>query len=294
MNRNQKKCLAQSTLVHALVLGGLFSSLVIQPSPEPPKPKPLQLASVSRVEAALAAQSKQAEPVPVPVPVPPQPEQPAQEKVEQVEPRSKPKPEPKAQQQNKPKVEKPKVKQESEPKPKPKPKAESQSKPKPEPKKKVIQPSLERVTRSNPLTAAKTEKTLAPQPDPSAQFQNTVQQKLSSIRQNLSATSTIQVPGNVGSPVDAERYSRWVRESYENAWNRPDAAQRDNSTVKVRVLVKRDGSIASATIISKSGDAILDQSIQRALDLVKKLPRFPDGLQETQMEFTINFNLKSR
>jgi protein TonB len=280
MNRNQKKCLAQSTLIHALVLGGVFSSIVIQPSPEPPKPMPLQLASASRVEAILAAQSKQADPI---EPLP-EPEPPAQEKVVQPEP----KPEPKPKQQAKPKVEQPKVKQETKPKPKAEPK------PKPKPEKKVIKPNLERVTRSNPLTSVKTEKTVTPQPDPTAQFQNTVQQKLSSIRQNLSATSTIQAPSNVGSPVDSERYARWVRESYENAWNRPDAAQRDNSTVKVRVLVKRDGSIISANIISKSGDLLLDQSIQRALDLVKKLPRFPDGIQEPQMEFTINFNLKSR
>jgi protein TonB len=280
MNRNQKKCLAQSTLIHALVLGGVFSSIVIQPSPEPPKPMPLQLASASRVEAILAAQSKQADPI---EPLP-EPEPPAQEKVVQPEP----KPEPKPKQQAKPKVEQPKVKQETKPKPKAEPK------PKPKPEKKVIKPNLERVTRSNPLTAVKTEKPITPKPDPSAQFQNTVQQKLNSIRQNLSATSTIQAPSNVGSPVDSERYARWVRESYENAWNRPDAAQRDNSTVKVRVLVKRDGSIISANIISKSGDPLLDQSIQRALDLVKKLPRFPDGIQESQMEFTINFNLKSR
>ena len=288
MNRNQKKCLAQSTLIHTLVLGGLFSSLVIQPSPEPPKPKPLQLASASRVEALLAAQSKQADPIepqPEPEPVPP-----AQEKVVQPEP----KPQPKPKQQAKPKVEQPKVKQETQPKPKPKAEAKPQPKPTPKPEKKVIKPNLEMVTRSNPLTEVKTEKLVTPQPDPSSQFQNTVQQKLNSIRQNLSATSTIQAPSNVGSPVDSERYARWVRESYENAWNRPDAAQRDNSKVKVRVLVKRDGSIISATIISKSGDPLLDQSIQRALDLVKKLPRFPDGIQEPQMEFTINFNLKSK
>lgn len=286
MNRNQKKCLAQSTLIHALVLGGLFSSLVIQPIPEPPKPMPLQLASASRVEALLAAQSKPADTIP-PQPEP-KPEPPAQEKVVQPEP----KPQPKPKQQAKPKVEQPKAKQET--KPKPKAEAKPQPKPTPKPEKKVIKPNLERVTRSNPLTEVKTEKPVTPQPDPSAQFKNTVQQKLNSIRQNLSATSTIQAPSNVGSPVDSERYARWVRESYENAWNRPDAAQRDNSTVKVRVLVKRDGSIISATIISKSGDPLLDQSIQRALDLVKKLPRFPDGIQEPQMEFTINFNLKSR
>jgi TonB family protein len=250
---------------------------------------PLQLASASRVEALLASQSKQADPIE------PQPEPPVQEKVVQPEPQPKPEPKPQPKPQPKPKEQaKPKVEQPKTPKVKQETKPRAEAKPKPKPEKKVIKPNLERVTRSNPLTSVKTEKTVTPQPDPTAQFQNTVQQKLSSIRQNLSATSTIQAPSNVGSPVDSERYARWVRESYENAWNRPDAAQRDNSTVKVRVLVKRDGSIISANIISKSGDLLLDQSIQRALDLVKKLPRFPDGIQEPQMEFTINFNLKSR
>lgn len=287
MNRHQKKCLALSTLGHVLILGGLLFSLGIQPVAEPPKPKPLQLASASRIESVLAAQQKKAEPIP-------QQQQEPEPKPEPVKPP--PEPEPKPQPKPAPKP-KPEVKSPVKPKPQPKKeKAPQETKPAPNPKKRVIQPNLQKVTRENPLTAQKTERkvTPKPQPDPNIQLQQKIQNQVQAMRQNLSGSSTIQVPETAGSPLDAERYARWVRERYENAWTQPEAAQRASSTVSVKVVVARDGTIISSKILTRSRDPLLDDSIQRALNLVKQLPRFPDGLQEQQMEFTINFNLKSR
>lgn len=294
MNRNQKKCLALSSLGHVLILGGLLFSLGIQPVPEPPKPKPLQLASASRIESVLAARQKvveetQAQQEPKPEPIQPEPKpkpEPAPEPTPTPKPAPKPAPKPK-----------PEVKSPTQPKPQPKKeKAPQETKPAPKPSKRVIKPNLQKVTRENPLTAQKTERkvTPKPQPDPNLKLQQKIQDQVQAMRQNLSGSSTIQVPETSGSPLDAERYARWVRERYENAWTQPEAAQRASSTVSVKVVVSRDGTIISSRIQSRSGDSTLDDSIQRALNLVKQLPRFPDGLQEQQMEFTINFNLKSR
>ncbi len=270
---------------HILVLGGLIISVGIQPPVEPPKPKPLQLTSASRIEALLAARAQSQEEAREVEPAQPTP-QPDPEPKPQPHPKPKPKPLP----QTQPKVEtKPQPKKDS-PKPTPAPKP----KPKPKPQKRVIRPNLEKVSRQNPLTSKRAERKPAPQPDPNAQFQKNVQNKLQAIRQNLSGTSTIQVPESSGSPLDAERYARWVRDRYENSWTRPDAAQKASATVSVKIVVARDGTIISETISRRSGDPLLDASIERALKLVKRLPGFPDGLQEPQTEFTINFNLKSK
>jgi TonB family protein len=58
--------------------------------------------------------------------------------------------------------------------------------------------------------------------------------------------------------------------------------------------VARDGRIIRATIVDRSGNRVLDLSVQKALDSVTKLPPFPEGSRDDQRTFTIDFNLKAK
>jgi TonB family protein len=105
------------------------------------------------------------------------------------------------------------------------------------------------------------------------------------------ATTTIRVPPNQKSYAN---YAQAVKSIYERNWSPPEETSRDDATVQVQVIINRDGSIHSARIINRSGEASVDASIDATLRRVKTLPPFPDGATESRRTFTIEFNLKAR
>ena len=116
-----------------------------------------------------------------------------------------------------------------------------------------------------------------------------------SLRQDLSAKMTIDTdfgPGG-GGPA-AANYAEVVRSVYWHAWIAPDDTASDQAITKVRVTISRDGLVLSAKIIEPSGDSQADQSVQRTLDRVTKLPPFEEGAKDTQRTYIINFNLKAK
>jgi TolA protein len=89
-------------------------------------------------------------------------------------------------------------------------------------------------------------------------------------------------------------YALMVKMVYEDAWQIPSDLQDEDSTAKVTVTIARSGDVLSARIERRSGNSVLDKSVQRALDRVKFVAKFPEGSKEEQRTFTINFNLKSK
>ena len=119
-------------------------------------------------------------------------------------------------------------------------------------------------------------------------FQNAVR----SLRNNLTSTTTIDMPGN--SSAAYANYASVVKSVYEQAWVPPDDAQNDDANVKVTVTIARDGTVNSARILTPSGDAGVDASVQRTLDRVTFIAPFPEGTTEPERTYTINFNLKAK
>jgi outer membrane biosynthesis protein TonB len=107
------------------------------------------------------------------------------------------------------------------------------------------------------------------------------------------STTTIGVPGPGGSAY--ANYAQYVKSVYDAAWLVPSDIDDTVSTVKVRITIARDGTIRSAIILSRSANAVINRSVQRALDEVKTIGKsFPEGAREDQRVFEINFNLKAR
>ena len=89
-------------------------------------------------------------------------------------------------------------------------------------------------------------------------------------------------------------YAQWVKTVYEDAWVIPNDLLDEDSTAKVVITIARNGHVLSARIERRSGNSILDKSVQRTLDKVKFVAPFPEGSREEQRTFTINFNLQAK
>ncbi|HKQ37572.1 MAG TPA: energy transducer TonB [Verrucomicrobiae bacterium] len=89
-------------------------------------------------------------------------------------------------------------------------------------------------------------------------------------------------------------YDALVKAIYDDAWDVNDSMTDDDSTAKVKIVIARSGKVVSAYIERRSGNSLLDKSVQRALDKVKFVAPFPAGSNDEQRTFTINFNLKAK
>jgi TonB family protein len=145
-----------------------------------------------------------------------------------------------------------------------------------------VQISTQPVTRTAPKNS--------PTTDNSQQQQRLAQASRSALRNlkgNLTSATTVDVPGN--SSVAYANYAAVVKSVYEQAWILPNDVS-DNANTKVSVTIANDGIVISARIITPSGDAGLDASVQRTLERVKSIAPFPEGATEKERTYIINFN----
>jgi len=110
----------------------------------------------------------------------------------------------------------------------------------------------------------------------------------------LSSGSLSAVPLGPGGESYAN-YGVFVLSVYDWAWQPPAEIADEGATVKVKVVIAREGKVISSEILSKSGIAALDKSVREALGRVDDIGKsFPEGAKEDQRVFIINFNLKAR
>jgi TonB family protein len=119
-----------------------------------------------------------------------------------------------------------------------------------------------------------------------------IKNAIRNLKKNFSPSTTVDMPGN--STAAYANYASVVKSIYEQAWTPPDDSASDEANVKVKVIIASDGTVVSAHILSPSGDAGLDDSIQRTLDRVTFIAPFPEGTRDRQRTYIINFNLKAK
>jgi protein TonB len=270
MNRLQKKCVMATAGVHLLLLVILFVGPAFFYSK--PKADDLQVLDVipaHLIDAAFNSGVANAQPPPPAPAAPPQPPPPAPvftppvpvpEKIVKAEPV---KPPDKLSPDN----------------------LEPVKTAKTEPRK--IQISTQLVTRTAPKNS--------PAADNSQQQQRQAQairSALRNLKSNLTPGTTIDMPGN--SSVAYANYASVVKSIYEQAWVPPDNADNDEANAKVSVTIANDGTVISAHIVTPSGDAGVDASVQRTLNRVTFIEPFPDGAKEKERTYIINFNLKTK
>ena len=278
MNRLQKHCVLVSTGLHLLLLVALlFGSGFRSKQPERPDIKSFHMMSSSVMESLLddpadAAGKQEPEPV-IKTPVA---EPPPEEIKEPETPKAEPAPRPE-----------PVVK----PRPKPEPTkvpaiSKRIEKPKPKPAKPVIKVS--RIYKSNTTRRKPSAKNQQPRvPRPSVP-QVTLNQNLNKVGggSRLKGVTTIS-----GSSLG--KYGLLVQSAYDRQWRQPNGISSRDLTVKVKVIVAKDGSIQSAKISQSSGISAMDQSIERAIQMVQRIAKAPPkGASLSNRTFILNFNLK--
>jgi TonB family protein len=112
------------------------------------------------------------------------------------------------------------------------------------------------------------------------------------LKQNLSQSTTVDMPGT--SSVAYANYASVVRSVYDAAWTLPDTVANDEENVKISVTIANDGTVITARIVTPSGDAPVDATVQKALERVKFVAPFPEGATEKERTYVINFNPKAK
>ncbi|HAO80004.1 MAG TPA: hypothetical protein DCQ92_13740 [Verrucomicrobia subdivision 3 bacterium] len=276
MNRLQKKCLIATAGFHLLLL----VILLVGPGFFTAKPKMddtqvLEVIPANLIDAAFSSGVKAAQPPP-PTPI-----------VKPPEPQPQPTPEPP----------KPVVKPEPVKPPDKLPPDDLKPvvKPSTKPPEHIIKPDLKPIVRKTPPkntdnseaeNAAKEQKRLRDQ------RLKAFKSALTSIKENSSSATTVEMPG--ASSVSYANYASVVKSIYEREWRTPDDAASDDANTRVSVTIARDGTVLSSRMLTPSGDASVDRSVQRTLDRVTFIAPFPDGSKEKEKTFIINFNLKSK
>jgi TonB family protein len=274
MNRLQKKCVIATAGVHLLLVVILF----VGPAFFYSKPKADDLQVLDVIPANLidapfnSGVANATPPPPAPVVAPPQPPPP----VPVVTPPA-PAPEPEKVEKAEP-VKPPDKLSPDELRP-----VEKTSKTEPH----KIQISTQLVARTAPKNS--------PAADNSQQQQRLAQASQSVLRilkSNLTSDTTIDMPGN--SSVAYADYGRAVTSIYDQAWSLPANIANDEANAKVSVTIASDGTVISARIVTPSGDAHVDASVQRTLERVKFIAPFPKDATEKERTYIINFNLKTK
>ncbi len=110
--------------------------------------------------------------------------------------------------------------------------------------------------------------------------------------------SKAEAGGSVGSPVEGisiRIYQMEVEERIKSNWQYPvaltTAAQRRGLVATVVVKVRQDGTILRAWFTDRSGNAVYDASVMKAVERSNPLPPFPEGYNRGEDEMEIRFDL---
>ena len=286
MDRLQKKCLIATAGMHLLLIlilivgPGFFKST---PKMDDKTPVLVMIPTTLTDSKMNSGQQTPTQPPPQPKPLPPQPKP----EVTPPPPEPKPTPEPP----------KPVVKQEEPDQP------DQPDKPSPDavvPVKPVKhKPHVIKVDTSHPIkrTIKQTDNTDAEADAKEVKRERDAARRaftsaMKNIEKNSSTATVVTMPGT--SSVSYANFAQAVKSIYDRAWTAPDDASNDDANTVVKVTIASDGTVVSSRIVTPSGDAKVDASVQRALDNVTYIGPFPEGATEKTRTFTINFNLQSK
>jgi colicin import membrane protein len=87
-------------------------------------------------------------------------------------------------------------------------------------------------------------------------------------------------------------YAAEAKSLIQSNWHYPpDLASGKEPVATVVLMVKNDGTILQSRIEKRSGDALFDESVMKAIERSNPLPPFPEGYRKTHEEININFDL---
>ena len=168
------------------------------------------------------------------------------------------------------------------PRPKPKPVQKKVEPPKPKPKIKVNLIPVN--TRPDPKQVEQTERAGAEAARKKQAQDKKTEQTLNNIRSQLS-DSTEVIVSQGGLKAD---YKAMIERTYRQAWVSHQKFG-GNPVVRIKITVRRDGSVIGHSIVKKSGLRDADLALKKVVERVRKFEPFYAGMKGLQQTFDINF-----
>ena len=123
-----------------------------------------------------------------------------------------------------------------------------------------------------------------------------IRNALRSLRNGLASGSGAGagLPGGGDGGGGQANYRDVVYSIYNQAWTLPASIANDDENIIATVTIASDGTVLNARIVTPSGDAPADASVQRTLERVTFIAPFPKGAPQKERTYTINFNPKAK
>jgi TonB family protein len=123
---------------------------------------------------------------------------------------------------------------------------------------------------------------------------NQINNGIKNLGTSLSKDPGVQVDGGDNSGAAAANYRDIVAAMYTAAWNPPASLNDDSASVIVSVTIARDGHVIRHEIITPSGNADMDRSIETALENVSDILPFPAGSTDSERTYKLKLNLSAK
>jgi periplasmic protein TonB len=290
MNRQQKKCLIATVGFHLL----LVVILIVGPgffrqTPKPDDTQVLEIIPTTAIDDAASSGVKNAKP---PAPAPTPMIEPPKPIVVPTPPQPQPEPTPP------PPVTRPATPDtslmekmehffKSEPVT-PAPSPDDSAKPAEHKPKHEVKVDLTTVTRTAVEKSQPHRKSDDSQQREAQERASAVAKALRAISENSSTATEVDMPGN--SSASYANYGAIVVSMYHRAWRSPDNMSAATAVVRFSVTIARDGTVISAHIVTSSGDANVDDAVQRMLDRVSFIHPFPEDTKDKERTYNIDFD----
>ncbi len=114
------------------------------------------------------------------------------------------------------------------------------------------------------------------------------------IGEETAGSTEIKLQGPGGGGVPYANFLQAVKTVYTDAWVVPDGVINDQATAVAAVTIARDGTVLRYRLVTRSGDSLVDHSVQATLERVKFAAPLPEDSKEQERTVTINFNVKAK
>jgi TonB family protein len=114
------------------------------------------------------------------------------------------------------------------------------------------------------------------------------------IQDNLSGSTSIELKGPGGGGLPYANWREAVKSVYDRAWILPSGVTSDSASAEATVTIARDGTVVSANLVKRSGNATVDESVRVALDRVRYAAPLPDDAKEDQRTIPLVFDVRAK
>ena len=92
--------------------------------------------------------------------------------------------------------------------------------------------------------------------------------------------------------VNDATYRAIIRQTFYDAWNQPGYADVEDAVAVVTIRLRSGGAVASRSLSKPSGNRILDDSVTRSIQAVKRIPGLSSDFIARNATITVSFRVK--